>query len=149
MGTAKMLKPFLNKWLRGFRNAEAPDDDADKEDVVVAEAYEKPRSSILSSCSDEFDDLLDDPYDDIGNREVVCSDEDLDLGYFDPTISTNLKRKASKHDCVKKTDSGELIKAKSGEGIPVAKINNEEKQARRREVRRAAVKRLGDGQIVH
>lgn len=121
--TARLLRPFLNRWLRGFQSMSGPT---------------SPGHRVRDEDSDGELRIWD---------EGVIEGGEVDLGYFDPVISAAHRRRDARRECVRKEISGQLCWVKAGVVLPMVS-KSEEAKRQRREVRRAAVKRLGDGELV-
>lgn len=125
---AKVLRPFLNKWLCGFE-AERP---------KVKDLSEEMREEITKENESEC----------IAWEEAVtgaAKDGTIDLGYFDPTECTTLTRKQVKRNSVMREENGRLIRPKSGDEVMFRSL---EDKSVRKEIRRSAIRRLVDGRFV-
>lgn len=70
---------------------------------------------------------------------------ELDLGFFDPTAGGSHRRRAARRECVRRAVTGDLVKAKSGEAVPVTGSADRQRSSSKRH----AIRRLSDGQIVN
>mmetsp|Transcript_69276 Transcript_69276/g.196297 ORF Transcript_69276/g.196297 Transcript_69276/m.196297 type:complete len:485 (-) Transcript_69276:77-1531(-) len=120
--TARLLRPFLNRWLRGFQAADDPQGQGE-----TAAVGAKAEAEIEEEQATEFREWDD----------GECG-SDVDMGCFDPTLAECHHRRKNRRQCVRLGPTGELV-VKEPAAAP---------RELRRRVRREAVRRLGNGQLV-
>mmetsp|Transcript_45069 Transcript_45069/g.116788 ORF Transcript_45069/g.116788 Transcript_45069/m.116788 type:complete len:157 (-) Transcript_45069:113-583(-) len=142
--TVRLLRPFLNRWLRGFHSASS-----NRATPVTANSLR-----ALKVCSAGLDSSAEDSQGDVdGDAEFAdwesssaVFDQTVDLGYLDPTETPALSRRDSRRSCLVKESSGVWKDIKSGE-VKESEPLLDRRRSRRR-IRHAAIRRLSNGQLV-
>jgi len=141
---AQLLRPFLNRWLCSFQtNSDGNFEQGLNEHYANADMGE----------SEHLDDLKDDEF--VAWEDAVAvvavNGGSIDLGYFDPSESASLVRKAKRRTPIMRMESGRLCHVKTGEGVTfrsgAVDLKYADKQERK-EIRRSAIRRLVDGRFV-
>lgn len=135
---ATLLRPFLNRWLRGFESRSACR-------AEILDMFEEANAAI---ADDEEENSDFSEWDDMASKVSIVRREGttIDMGYFDPTERPSWTRKNSRREAVKRESGGRLVRPKSGEAVPFQWKACGAKE--RKEIKRAAIKRLADGRFV-
>jgi len=128
---AKRMRPFLNRWLRSFKGTDSADEGNHGDTPPASEADVE---MVLDSA--EFRSSPG-----IGTEEV----REVDMGPFDPTEAEVLQRRSSRRELIKRDTTGDLVRVKSQGSEPSVSSPSQ----MRRQVKREAIKRLGNGLIVN
>jgi len=131
---ATLLRPFLNRWLRGFESHST---------CRSMKALPSEEETIEKVVDDEEDNSEFSEWDEVASR-VPKEGTTIDMGYFDPTERKSWTRRRTRREAVKRESGGRLVRPKSGEAVPLQWCGAKE----RREIKRAAIKRLADGRFV-